>query len=346
MSERTRKLPPGGPPVRRVARVLVLSIILLTLGAGKPGAGTEKGETAGEQVVARIGGGRITMSDLDRQIEADVAAQFGQMAGRMTPEQVRKQKAAMLKWLHSPRQKQRQLTRLVIEELLYRRACEIKLAEKPEVRALLARLRRKVLTTGLIEKELADRIKITHADLRAYYASHRERFVLPERADISYILVKDQAAAEAVLKRFKAGEKFADLVAKYSLYSVSRGKRRAISATVSKNQPDIRAIGDSGEAIKAIFATRPGSLCEEPVRGRLGLHVIMVRARKVKRQERFDEAREQVRRALRAEKEKEVKANLIKRLRAEYNVVIHYSAFKAEKPPAAGPPRIAPGKSR
>ena len=58
-----------------------------------------------------------------------------------------------------------------------------------------------------------------------------------------------------------------------------------------------------------------------------GIHIIKVLKREAERQKGFDEVKNEVALALRSQKEREVQQGLFARLKEQYDVVIHQSAF-------------------
>jgi len=176
--------------------------------AERVGVGDQK-DAGGEEVVAEIGPQKITKADLDRRIEEQIERQLTRFAAYMPDEQRRKQKEALLKQFSSAQQRLQLLNQFVVEEVLYRRARADKLADDPVTRGMLRDAERGILAQKVIEKELADQIRITPGDMKTYYEAHKKDYVRPARAQISHILVKDQKAADNVLKKLKEGKDFA-----------------------------------------------------------------------------------------------------------------------------------------
>jgi len=292
--------------------------------------------TAGQEVVAEIGSEKITQSQLDQMIEQEIDRQLTQMAGILPAEQMNQQKEQLLKRFASPEQKLQMLNQFIMEEVLYRRARQVKLAEKPQTRDLLKNLERKVLAQSLVQSEMADKIHITPVDLKTYYQAHLKDYVQPEQAQISHILVADQETADTVLKTLQAGGDFVEAAKEFSQDTATKENGGEISGWVRKGGY-ISGIGYSEEATGFIFSTDPNNLVSEPVKTDKGYHIIKVRARKPERQKDFEEVQMEVFRTLREQKEREVQEALIEELKAGYNVVIHRSKFmpkdeKADEP--------------
>jgi len=291
-----------------------------------------KRETApGEEVVAEIGEQKITKARLDQMIEGLIDRQLTQFAAYLPPEERNKQKEALLKHLSSPAQRVKMLKEFIAEELLYRRAREAKLADKRSVRALLRDAEKKILAGTALEQELADQIKILPGDLANYYQAHKKKYVEPEKAQISHILVKDHKATAAVRKRLQAGEAFEAVAKAVSEDKTTKENGGEISGWIEHGSY-IPGMGYSDDATAVIFTTEAGKVAQKAVKTDKGLHIIKVRERKPERQKPFDEVRHEVFQALRAQKEADVKKRLFEELTERYDVVIHHSKFVGKKP--------------
>jgi len=296
----------------------------------------EGADASGDEVVAEIGQQKITRAELDRRIEAQIELQMTQFGSYLPPDQLQRQKKTLLKRFSSNAARLQFLNQLIIEEILYRKAREDKLYEEAATRDLLNDADRKILAQTVLQKELARNINITESDLKLYYEANKETYREPEGAEVSQILVEDESAAGAVLKRLQAGEAFEDLAKELSRDKATAAEGGKISGWIDKGSP-IPGIGQSDEATAAIFSTDAGKVAETPVKRDRGYCVFKVRSRRKERLKPFDEVRESVFRELRAKKEQEVQQNLVEALKTRYNVVIHQSQFVSE-PSAADAP--------
>jgi len=294
----------------------------------KSPASDDESDTEGVQVVAEIGPQKIMKSDLDRRIEYQIDQQISQVASFLPEEQRNKKKEELLKQLSTNSQRRLFLNQFVLEEVLYRKARESDLVDEPDVQAALKDQERSLLARKVIEKEFADEIKITPGDLTTYYEAHKQEYVRPERAKISHILVSDKADAQKIRKRLKSGEDFNSLAAEMSK-DVSTGKDGGeISDWIENNKGVfIPGIGDSDDSRRVIFSTDAGEVADENIESDKGIHIIKVLMREPKRQQTFDEVKNKVFIALRSRKEREIQQNLFDKLKKQYDVVIHQSAF-------------------
>jgi len=293
--------------------------------------GVEKGSPAGEEVVAEIGAWKITKARLDGLIEEQIDMQLSRLGAYLSPGQIKRQKEAMLKRFSSNKARLQLLNQIIAEEILSRRARELKLAEEPAVRNYLKDVEKKILAQKLIEKETREKINITEGDLKTYYEANKKKYMQKERARISHILVGDEKTAAELLKKIKAGGSFEELAKKYSTDKATKEKGGRIESWANKGSY-IPGIGNAPEASAVIFSTEEGAVAEKFVKTDKGFHIIKVRKRQGELQKSFDEVKQEVQRALQSQKEQEVQRELIEGLKERYNVVIHFSGFEAEKP--------------
>ena len=281
-----------------------------------------------DPVVAEIGVQRITKSDLDRRIERLIETQISQYASYLPEEEANKRKEDMLKQYSTDSQRQIFLSQYIAEEILYRKARESGLMDDPDVRITLQDMERSLLAGKVMEKEFANEIKITSGDMETYDEDHREEYVRPERASVAHILVKNQQEARDVRRRLEKGDDFSVVAAELSKDEQSREKGGELTGWIENGEVrDIPGLGGSDTAVEAIFSTDQGNLIKEDIQTEKGIHIIKVLRREAERQKGFDEVKNEVALALRSQKEREVQQELFARLKEQYDVVIHQSAF-------------------
>jgi parvulin-like peptidyl-prolyl isomerase len=281
----------------------------------------------GDRVVAEIGPQKITASDLDRQIERQIDRQLSQLSSYLPEEARNRQKENLLKQLTTASQRRGLLNQLILEEILYRRALESKMTDDPHVRDLLGSQERSLLARMVIEKEFAEKIKITPVDLHTYYEAHKKEFVTPERIKIAHILLPNETDANNALNTMKTADDFEDLAKNISMDEATRDNGGRIPGWIEKDDEIIPGIGKSADAQRIIFATDTGRVASEPVITDKGAHVIKVLEHEKERQKGFDEVKNDVFRSLRSQKERDVQQRLLHELEKQYDVVIHQTAF-------------------
>ncbi len=291
-------------------------------------AESDKSAGEGDRVVAEIGPQKIMKSDLDRRIEHVIEMQISQFSTYLPEEQVNKRKEKLLKQYSTDNQRRFFLNQYVMEEVLYRNARESRLMDDAEVRTALKDMERSILARKVIEKEFSDEIKITAGDLETYFEAHKQEYVHPEKARISHIMVDSKQGAQGVRKKLENGDDFAGLAADMSRDVSTRDKGGKLPEWIEKNESgSIPGIGKSKDAMRVVFSTDEGRVAEEDVDTEKGIHIIKVLEREPERQKTFDEVQNEVFIALRSQKEREVQQKLLARLKEQYDVVIHHSAF-------------------
>ena len=83
--------------------------------------------------------------------------------------------------------------------MLYRKALEDKLSEKPEVREALTQQAKSLLSQHVLNAELAAKVNITETDLRTYYQANKESYIEPEKAKISHISAESKEQAKEIM---------------------------------------------------------------------------------------------------------------------------------------------------
>jgi hypothetical protein len=196
--------------------------------------GVDKSQQASQdEVVAQIGPWKMTRAELDKEIEAQIDSQLSQFASYFSPEELNKQKEDLLKRLASSSERLKLLNQYIAEELLYRRARENKLADDPATRAFLKAAERKILAKKVLDKELADQIKITPGDLETYYEANKKKY-LKDGKQKTFEDVR--AEVYQALRTLKEGEVeqrlFGELKNRYNVVIYSN---KFIASTTQKN---------------------------------------------------------------------------------------------------------------
>jgi hypothetical protein len=123
-------------------------------------------------VIAEIGPQKITKADLDALMEAQLDRQLASMASFLSDAERRAQKAKMLKEYFSAKNRMQFLNQYIIQDILSRKARELRITEAPEVRSLLEDQQRALLAQEMIQREYNRVIHITPTDVETYYKAH------------------------------------------------------------------------------------------------------------------------------------------------------------------------------
>jgi len=297
-------------------------------------------QPAGSKVVVEIGAEKITEAQLDARIEESIENQLTPMKAFMTPEQFDEQKKRALEQSRDPKTKQEFLQGWLAQEILYRQALQDKLSDKPEVQRVVHDLTRQALSQQLMNEQLASKINITDSDLQTYYAANKNKYVEPERAKISHILVNEEDRAKELLKRLKDGADFAALAKEFSQDEGTKANGGQIAEDVLKGSP-VPGVGDANEISAGIFAAKAPAVLDKPFKTDKGWEIVKVEERQEQRQKSFDEISQQVAMQLLRQKREEVQRQYIKEMMDKHQVVIHTSAFAPAQPEA---PKETPSK--
>jgi parvulin-like peptidyl-prolyl isomerase len=283
-------------------------------------------QPAGGKVVAEIGAEKITEAQLDAKIEENIENQLEPMKAFMTPEQLNEQKKRALEQSRDPKTKQEFLEGWLAQEILYRQALQDKLSDKPEVQRVIHDLTRQALSQQLMNEQLAAKIHLTDSDLQTYYAANRDKYVEPERAKISHILVKEEGQANDLLKRLKEGADFAAIAKESSQDEATKASGGRIADDILPGT-HVPGIGDANEINTAIFAGQAPAVLDKPFKTDKGWEIIKVEEKQAQRQKSFEEVQQQVAMQLLRQKREEVQRDYIKEMMDKHQVVIHTSAF-------------------
>lgn len=203
----------------------------------------------------------------------------------------------------SPQEMQKLLDNMALTELLYHRALERKLHERPEVRDSMALAQREILGSFLM-KEMADE-KVTDAAVKERYDSLGARLNRPQ-ADIDHILVERQDLANQLIADINAGKM--DFLEAAKKHSIERG----VEQHGGKIGWSVRA---PIQELQEAWESAPVGEVVGPVEGRLGYHILRVNGRRssVPLEEVEDKIKDQIR--------KEALTDLRKELMTEANIV-------------------------
>jgi parvulin-like peptidyl-prolyl isomerase len=124
-------------------------------------------------------------------------------------------------------------------------------------------IKQQLISQALFKKVTGD-VKVSDADIKQYYDSHKTQYVQPESRDVRHILVTKKALADSLYQQLKSGGNFAKLAKQYSKDpgSASNGGK----LTVSKGQT-------VPEFDKTAFSLKTGQL-SQPVHTQYGYHII------------------------------------------------------------------------
>jgi foldase protein PrsA len=117
-----------------------------------------------------------------------------------------------------------------------------------------------------IYKSVIDKVKVTDADIQAYYDNHKAQYMQPESREVRHILVKKKALADELYAKLKNGADFEALAKKYTEDTTSKPDGGKLTAYKGKTAAPFD---------KFVFAAKVGEL-SHPIKTEFGWHVIEV----------------------------------------------------------------------
>ncbi len=174
-------------------------------------------------------------------------------------------------------------------------------------------LRRNLLIKKLIDMEVLKKIRISEKEMRDYFEANRSDFSLPQRVEVSQIIVAEEADAHSIYKDLVAGADFSQKAKEYSLGPESN----------SGGQMGIFSPGQlPDEFDQVIFKLKPGQF-SEVIRTPYGYHLFQVVRQLEEKKLDFEEAKVQIRKILLKEKEEVAYERWLKHLKAKSKIVVN-----------------------
>ncbi len=244
--------------------------------------------------------------------------------------------------------KEELVNRIAERKLLALEAEKQGLEKSPDFQRALAQTREDLLAREYLRSQspvLQEKMKITDADLQAYYQAHQKDFTIPAKATARHILVMvngpatngkgmTEAAAQAkvaqIEKQLKAGKKLKDLAKAYSDDPGSKDKGGLYENFDPKSMDP---------SFAAAVESQPLGKVGKPVKSMYGYHLIQVEKRTPASQETFEQAKAKVQEAASKARQEQVWKEMMTDLKKEFPVTI-----TLPKPPAQPEPEAAPAK--
>jgi len=142
-------------------------------------------------IAARIGDTKLTTDEVDKRFE------------QLNPDQRRSFKGK--------RGKVEFIDKLIEEQIIYEEALTKKLDRNREIEGKIEQAKKVILISEYYEKEIADRVKITDAEIKEYYNSNQEEFRTRATIKAHHIFSTDSMKAVEWKKRLDAGEDFSKI---------------------------------------------------------------------------------------------------------------------------------------
>jgi foldase protein PrsA len=115
-----------------------------------------------------------------------------------------------------------------------------------------------------IFKKVTTGVKVSDADVKAYYTSHQSQYGTPESRDVRHILVNSKTLADSLYAQLKGGADFAALAKKYSKDPGSAAQGGKLTVSRGQTVPPFD---------KVAFSLKTGAM-SPPVKTQYGYHII------------------------------------------------------------------------
>jgi hypothetical protein len=288
---------------RRVGWFLVVGVM---------GLGACRRQAGGDVVVARIGGGPVTATDL---------ARFAQRYGGATG------------GAGAASQKQPLLDKLIDFQVVVREGRRRGYDRDPQIVALVEQqLFAKVLHDEVDAKVSA--ASISPDEVARYYAEHASEFGRPEEVRLSQIVVKNATLAQRLAGEARAARRKGDvtadlqgfraLVARHSEHEASKGRGGDVGFVARGRATVIPpAVAEAGFGLGEVGAV------SDPVQAPDGYHILKLTERRPASARTLDEVRPLIQQTLVRERRLRATNELTVRLRRELGVEVDDQALAA-----------------
>jgi peptidyl-prolyl cis-trans isomerase C len=219
---------------------------------------------------------------------------------------------------------------------------------------VLAEQIQQLLVERLIAREVDEPLRQaepTEAELKAYYDQHAGEFRQPAFArgltltllpagggDVAAGLAAAEQRAREALGKIQAGEKFEDVVARYSDDPGERVNRGS-SGWFAEGKSNKRY---ADEAVQALFGLPKAGDVAGPIRTARAVYLVQLQEKRPPVVTPFEQARPQIAKAVQLQKRQRAQAALVERLKREFPVTVHEAALPSvvePMRPGSGPPR-------
>jgi EpsD family peptidyl-prolyl cis-trans isomerase len=247
-----------------------------------------------DRVVAEFRGGKITLNDLEKELEA------------LPP--------AVKTRYSSPQGKREFLEQLVQQRLILNKAHEEGIDRDPEILQIVESHKRNLIQNKIMQKIATKSVDITEDDIRKYYDTNIKEFTYPERYCLKRLSVKERTKGMQILGELKKNKiKFEDAVSKYSEDPLSKTRGGDIGCIQANQRPDVP---------QEVFKLKKGAL-SGLIEFNNYFHIYLVRDILPQQTQTYDNAKEGIRMRLANMKRREMYESFIKELKENADVRIY-----------------------
>jgi peptidyl-prolyl cis-trans isomerase SurA len=173
-------------------------------------------------------------------------------------------------------------------------------AQGMTLQAYRAQIREEIERDQLINREIRGKVNVTPEEVQRYYQEHLSEYSTPEKFELAHIFFRLEenapsdkvaavtAKADDVYRRIKKGADFAAMAKEYSEDSSGQ----------SGGELGWFKTGEMLESIEKAAARLKVGEVSEPVRTKVGLHIVKVEAREGAAHQKLDELNDQIKQQL------------------------------------------------
>jgi foldase protein PrsA len=202
----------------------------------------------------------------------------------------------------------------------------------------------------IIEQAVGPQVKVSDADIKAYFDKNHATLDKPEQVRTRHILVADEKTADTIEAKLKAGGNFADLAKQYSTDPSTKDKGGELG---------FFGKGQMVPAFQAAAFSLPVGAISAPVKSPFGWHIINVEEKKPATHASLASAKAQIKDTLTQQLTQQQIPVFLQGLRAKATITVNDDRYKDAFPPplpsaapaasaaapAAGTPVPAPAKT-
>ncbi|MCM8768749.1 MAG: peptidylprolyl isomerase [Candidatus Omnitrophica bacterium] len=192
------------------------------------------------------------------------------------------------------------------QELLLQEASRRRWRYRKRLKPLMEQYYQELLVKELVEQEIVSKLQVPEEQMRTYYQTHLNDFLIPDKYRLQEIVVATQEDAENILNRLILGEDFG-VVARRDSISNTREKGGDLG-WIPKDKLD-------PVLLDVVSQMKPGQILGKVIKTSLGYHLLKLTGYEPERFQTYDEARPFIKNIFIVQQKREAIEKYIKELR-------------------------------